>query len=255
MTLRQTLAVVLQVMDHGDADKIVTCYSQELGKLSGIAKGAKRSKKRFVNKLELFSLLDLTYAESRTSSLMRLDQAELIHAFPSLRRDYGRYTAATLLCEQMLQWTREHDADPALFTLLRWGLTALEQGQPPFATVILFEIRMLDLLGYRPNLAGCLRCGNLTPTRRPYHFSTSNSGLICNPCNRETDHGQVPVSLETAKLLHAAQHMEGSKLDRLHFSPDAIRESLTLLRYYDRHLLQREVTSWPHFLASLPITD
>lgn len=251
MTIRQTLAVVLQVMDHGDADKIVTCYSQELGKLSGIAKGAKRSKKRFVNKLEPFSLLDLSYAESRTSSLMRLDQAELIQPFPSLRSDYGRYTAATLLCEQMLQWTKEHDADASLFALLRWALTGLEQGQPPFATVILFEIRMLDLLGYKPNLTSCLQCGNLTPTRRPYHFSTSRSGLICKTCNRETDHGQVPVSLETVRLLHAAQHMEGSKLDRLHFSPDAVRESITLLRRYDRHLLQREINSWPHFIATL----
>ncbi|HSR35751.1 MAG TPA: DNA repair protein RecO, partial [Desulfurivibrionaceae bacterium] len=245
MGVRQTLAVVLQVMDHGDADKIVTCYSQEIGKLAAIAKGAKRSKKRFVNKLEPFSLLDLAYEESRTSSLMRLDQAELVNAFPTLRRDYNRYTAATLLCEQILQWTREHDADPDLFTLLRWALSGLEQGQPAFATVILFEIRMLDLLGYKPNLAGCLRCGTLTPARRPYHFSTSRSGLICKTCNRETEHGQVPVSLETAKLLHAAQHMAGSKLDRLHFSADATRESLALLRRYDHHLLQREVNSWP----------
>lgn len=252
MSLRQTLAVVLQVMDHGDADKIVTCYSEQLGRLSGIAKGAKRSKKRFVNKLEPFTLLDLSYAESRTSSLMRIDQAELIHPFPSLRSDYGRYTAATLLCEQMLQWTREHDADSDLFALLRWALASLEQGQPPFATVILFEIRMLDLLGYRPNLAGCLQCGALTPARRPYHFSTSKSGLVCRQCNRETDHGQVPVSLETARLLHAAQHMAGSKLDRLHFSAEAVREAITLLRRYDRQLLQREINSWPHFLATLP---
>ena len=252
MSLCQTLAVVLQVTDHGDADKIVTCYSASLGKLSGIAKGAKRSKKRLVNKLELFSLLDLSYAESRTSSLMRIDQAELLHSFPTLRNDYGRYTAATLLCEQMLQWTREHDADPGLFALIRWALTSLEQGQPPFATVILFEIRMLDLLGYRPNLAGCLQCGTLTPARRPYHFSTSRSGLVCKTCNREAEHGQVPVSLETARLLHAAQHMAGHKLDRLHFSPEAVRESITLLRRYNHHLLQRESNSWPHFLATLP---
>ena len=253
MSLQQTLAVVLQVTDHGDADKIVTCYSENLGKLSGIAKGAKRSKKRFVNKLEPFSLLDLSYEESRTSSLMRIDQAELVSAYPTLRNHYNRYTAATLLCEQMLQWTREHDADPDLFSLLRWALTSLEQGQPAFATVILFEIRMLDLLGYKPNLSGCLRCGHLTPARRPYFFSTSRSGLICKACNRETEHGQVPVSLETARLLHAAQHMAGNKLDRLHFSPDAIRESLTLLRRYDHHLLQREINSWPHFLATLPM--
>lgn len=251
MSLQQTLAVVLQVMDHGDADKIVTCYSENLGKLSGIAKGAKRSKKRFVNKLELFSLLDLSYSESRTSSLMRIDQADLVSAYPTLRSDYNRYTAAALICEQMLQWTREHDADPGLFTLLCWALTNLEQGQPAFATVILFEIRMLDLLGYKPDLSGCLRCGHLTPARRPYFFSTSRSGLICKACNRETEHGQVPVSLETARLLHAAQHMAGNKLDRLHFSPDAIRESLTLLRRYDHHLLQREIHSWPHFLATM----
>ena len=251
MSWRQTLAVVLQVTDHGDSDKIITLYTEAQGKISGIAKGAKRSKKRFVNKLEPFSLLDLAYAEGRTSTLVRIDQAELLNGFPTLRQDYPRYTAATLICEQLLQWTRENDADPALFALGRWALTSLEQGVPPLATVILFEVRMLDLLGYRPDLSGCLVCGALTPCKRPYHFSTGKSGLVCAACNREADHSQVPVSLETVKLLGKAQELEHHKLDRLQFSPAASREAVTLLHRYDRHLLQRQINSWPLFLASL----
>ena len=251
MSLRQTLALVLQVMDHGDSDKIVTFYTVAQGKISGIAKGAKRSKKRFVNKLEPFSLLDLSYSESRISSLVRLDQAELLNSFPSLRQLYPRYTAAALLCELLLQWTRENDADPALFTLSLWALTSLEQGQSPFATIILFEIKMLDLLGYKPDLSGCLSCGALTPRNRPYHFSTSRSGLICTACNRETEHGQVPVSLETVKLLLKAQELDHRKLDRLQFSPAAIKEAVTMLHRYDRHLLQREIHSWTQFITTM----
>lgn len=252
MAIGQTLAVVLTVMDHGDSDKIITFYSRELGKICGIAKGAKRSKKRFVNKLEPFSLLDISYAESRDSSLMRIDQAELVNAFPSLRQHYDRYTAASLLCEQLLHWSRENDTDRPLFLLLQWALTCIDQGQSPSATVILFGIKMLDLLGYKPHLNGCLQCGMLTPARTPYHFSTSRSGILCTSCNREAEHGQVPLSLQTVKLLATAQQMTNQKLDRLQFSPRALHESLTLLRRYDRHLLQRETHSWKFLVNELP---
>src|SRR3989338_948726 len=125
MSLQQGLAIVLQVKDHGDSDKIITGYTLEHGKIVLIAKGAKRSKKRFVNKLELFSLLAIHFAPSRHSSLMRLDQADLLNPFPRLRENYELYIAASLLCELVLHWTREQDSDEELFGLLVWALEGL----------------------------------------------------------------------------------------------------------------------------------
>lgn len=244
MAVLQTRAVVLQIRDHGDSDKIVTLYTRDKGKLSGIAKGAKRSKKRFVNKLEIFSLLELCYAEARSSSLVRIDEAELVMAFPSLRHDVRRYGAASLACELMLHWTREDDPDEKLFQLFSWALEKIDQGNPIPRTLIFFQIKMLGLLGFRPQLVNCCVCGVPAQGTLPFCFNPLLNGLLCKKCAPGHDTLLVPLSMETIKLLLKAQDMEQDKLERLHFSPAATQEALTLLRYYDNHLLQRDIQSW-----------
>jgi DNA repair protein RecO (recombination protein O) len=243
MDFLQSQAIVLQVRDHGDSDKIVTLFTETCGKLTGIAKGAKRSQKRFVNKLELFSLLDLHYVESRSSTLVRLDQAELITPFPSLRAVVTRYTAASLVCELLLSSTRENDPDKALFHLLSWTLNRIDQGHPISPTLILFQIKMLGLLGFSPQFGACGVCGRQVQTPFTYRFSAVLGGLVCRECIMENE-PLLPLSMETIKLLTRAQEMEHDKLDRLRFSPAAIHEALRLLRHYDNYLLQREIQSW-----------
>lgn len=248
MILKQTIAVVLEVRSHGEADKIVTFYGRDTGKLSGIAKGANRSRIRFVNKLELFSLLEISYEEGRSSSLVRIDQAELLKPFGAIRREYPRYAAACLAGELVSQWTREADADQRIFALLLWALAgiAAEPASPaPLLPPILifFETKLLDLLGYRPDLNGCRLCGTLAATARPYHFSLGQGGLICNSCNRDGEHGLIPLSLATARLLAKAMELDTAKLTRLQLPAANHREAQHFLKHYGRHLLQREIQS------------
>ena len=102
MTLQSTCAIVLKVAEHGEADKLVTCYSRELGRITGLAKGAKRSARRFVNKLEEFSLLQLFYRPPRSpSGLTFIGEAELLRAHLSLRTVYPRYVVAAYLGEEI----------------------------------------------------------------------------------------------------------------------------------------------------------
>ncbi|MGV1099284.1 DNA repair protein RecO [Thiovibrio sp. JS02] len=244
MPQQRNLAVVLQVKDHGDSDKIVILYTREQGKIAAIAKGAKRSKKRFVNKLEPFSLLATHLAPSRTSSLMRLDEADLLAPYPILRESYPQYIAASLLCELVLHWTREHDSDEELFDLLTWALEGLAAGGDGPRTVIFFHIRMLDILGYRPFLSGCLDCGSLAAGNGPYRFSPLRNGLVCSRCEPPFSASSLPISIQTVQLLRRAQDLTQGKLERLRFSQGALTEALALLKRYDSHLLQRELQSW-----------
>lgn len=251
MELLRSPAVVLQVREHGDADTIVTLFTLEQGKIAAIAKGAKRSKKRFVNKLEPFTLLDVHCTPGRTTTLLRLDQADLLAPFPLLREKYEPFLAASLLCELTLHWTRDHDSDQALFRLLVWALTALAQDKPAGWTVICFHLRLLHILGYRPDLSGCLECGQLTATHGPYRFSLQRGGLVCSRCGGDASGQAAPLSLQTTQLLRRVQELEPHKLERLHFPATAIAEALELLQRYDSHLLQRELHSW-RFLRALP---
>lgn len=249
MSLQQSLAIVIQVKDYGDSDKIVTLYTLEHGKIVLIAKGAKRSKKRFVNKLELFSLLLVHFSPSRHSSLARLDQADLMDSFPKLRENYALYIAASLLCELVLHWTREHDSDEELFRLLVWALGGLSSpGMAVNRTIIFFHVKMLDIIGYRPDLTGCLDCRVLGATGVLYRFSPLRNGLLCSRCEQQASGNSPQLSIQTIQLLRRVQDMELKKLERLHFSLASTREAIALLRQYDSHLLQREVQSW-HFLS------
>jgi DNA repair protein RecO (recombination protein O) len=250
----RTPAVVIEVRDYGEADKIVTFYSLARGRMCGIAKGAKRSLKRFVNKLELFTFLEIHFTDSRTSSLVRLDQAELLEHFPALRGNYARYTAGILLCELLLHWTKENDPDTKLFELLHWGLGNLQAGdRPPLWGAILFELKLLTLLGYQPDLSGCSRCGRLAAGLAPYRFRPAAPGLICKECARQQGQREgmgagLLLSLSTVSLLRKAQELEPAKLGRLRFSPQEANEAAALLRSHGNQILQREILAWEQLL-------
>lgn len=252
MTPKQTSAVVINVIDYGESDKIITCYCPERGKLSGIAKGAKRSKKRFVNKLELFSLLNMQYTETRNHSLVRIDNAELITSFTSLRQHYNKYTAAVLLCELITHWTHENDGDKKLFNLLIDALHNLNNDKPIAGTLILFQIKLLNLAGFRPDLAGCLNCGSLDAAHSPYRFNSHKSGLVCDKCNKNnrSTARDDSISINTAKLLLKAQDMDHRKMSRLRFSHPSSKEALSMLNAYGNHLLQREIQSFKYLVLN-----
>ncbi|ADH86008.1 DNA repair protein RecO [Desulfurivibrio alkaliphilus] len=254
MTLQHTRAVILAVRSHGEADKIVTFCGRETGKRNGIAKGAQRSRIRFVNKLELFSLLELSYEEGRSSGLVRIDQAELLEPFAAIRGDYLKYAAASLVGELLQAWLEEADPDPQLFSLLLWVLQtiagdATKDRNPSrniMAAVVFFELKLLDLLGYRPGLEACRQChGTALPAGESYHFSLAGGGLICPACNRQraSRHNLLPLSLATAKILAKAQELANEKLSRLRLPPTSGREAMNFLHHYSRHLLQRDIHS------------
>jgi DNA repair protein RecO (recombination protein O) len=245
----RTPTVVIEVRTYGESDKIVTFYSKTEGRMSGIAKGAQRSLKRFVNKLELFTHLEILYTVSRGSSLVRIDQAELRNHFPRLRSNYDRFTAAALIAELILQWTRENDPDEQIFTLLVWALASLEDLKRPATwVVILFNMKLLTLLGYKPRLDGCSECGTLGPQDGPYRFNPAGNGLICHRCGKSLrEQGCQPgqsFSLSTARFLQKAQEMPLDKVNRLHFTPAVVNEALVMLKNYSGNILQRDISSW-----------
>lgn len=237
-------AIVLRVSDLGESDKIVTFYGKETGKIAGIAKGAKRSKKRFCNKLEAFSLLDVLYVEGR-SSLVRISEAELLASFISLRQDYDRYVSAALACELVYHWSRDYDADRNVFALLLWALERIDKGLPTLLVQVFFQVKLYTLLGYRVHLGGCSRCATDGPPGIPYAFHPGRQGLLCCKCSPALlTREMIPLSLSTIKLLWAAQDLPMEKLNRLRFSDTSIHEALRLFKEYGHYLLQREIAAW-----------
>ncbi len=240
---RETEAIVLDCFEHGESDVILTLLSRDAGRLSVIAKGAKRSKKRFVNKLELFSFLHITYQISPNRNLSFLSEAELHTSFLNIRQNFCLYTTASILREFLLITIREGEADEQLFRLSLWALHNIDRHLQPLAILALFLINFYGIIGYRPDFTGCNMCNKQTTVNRRYSFDTTTGGLICPDCSRQ---GQrlVRLSHGTIKMLQSAQIQPLERLHRLKISGNLLQESLSLLHDYGRQLFQREIISW-----------
>ena len=246
-------AVVLRVNDHGESDKIVTFYTREAGKIAGIAKGAKKSKKRFSNKLELFSLLEVFYDDRNRTGLVRISEAELITPFLSLRENYDRYVGAILACELIYFWSRDSDADRNIFNLLIWTLQSIDNGLSSQLVHIFFQIKLYTLLGYKLHLGSCIKCKASDPKEAPYAFHPGRHGLLCRQCCPDSmSRDMVPLAMSTIKLLQHAQELPMEKLERLRFSNASILEALQLFKVYGQYLLQREIAAWNFLLKEEP---
>jgi DNA repair protein RecO (recombination protein O) len=238
-----TRAVVLREMDHGDSDKIITFYGLNSGRLTCIAKGAKRSKKRFVNKLELFTALDLTYV-SKGQSLSRLEHAETVALYPQLRSDSRRYLAACLIAELLLYWVKENDPDPKSFALVVTTFSRLARSSDLELPLILFFSHFLSNQGYRPVLDVCANCGKALSPKLRYTFQPARFGVTCEICAPMPPGSDKALSLASIKLLQHLQSLPDDRIERFHFNRQTRQQVFGVFRAYFVYLLQREIHSW-----------
>ena len=241
MPIQQTSAIVIHVADQGESDKLVTFYSPLAGNFKAIAKGAKRSIKRFVNKLELFSFLSISYHDQYSIPL--LSDADLINSHLTLRYNYTSYIQAILICELVRNWTHENDGDEILFRYIIWIFSQLNSNRNSNNHLLLFLVKFYTQLGYQPNISTCSSCGQLNPQISPFSFRPSIGGILCKKCSSEPN-PIIPLTISTLKLLQKAFVMPTNKLNRLHFTSKSKAEALHFFKRYDRFLLDRELHSW-----------
>ena len=239
---RETEAIVLDCTELGESDVIVTLFCQDVGRLSAIAKGAKRSKKRFVNKLEFFSFLHITYQQKANRSLAFLVEADLHTSFLHIRQNFELYSIASVIREFLLIGVRENEPDLPIFRLSLWALHNIDQKLPPLAILSLFLIRFYDYLGYRPDLQNCVHCGTPVTIRNRYSFDAGTGRIVCSICNPHLR--GLPLSHGTIKMLKSAQDLPIERLQRLKISGTLLNETIALLQSYGNQLFQRDIISW-----------
>ena len=245
MTPRAIRGIVLRVAAHNESDKLVYLYSRERGRVTGLAKGALNSSRRFVNKLEEFSLLQMGYRPPRGGSgLLLLTDADLLRSHLTLRQHYHRYVTAMYLCELVLRSTREEDPDPGLFGLLRWALGSLDEGAGALRTAALFHLLLLTHSGYRPSFSHCVLCQTMIHPARTFALLPGSGGLLCSVCQPPSRSNHNRLSIQTLKILNSAQTGGPEWLSRLRFPEHAAAEALDALSQYSLHLLQQDVHSW-----------
>jgi DNA repair protein RecO (recombination protein O) len=243
MQLRKTDAVVLHRADFGESDLLVTLYTSDLGKVKGIAKGAKRSKRRFVNNLQPFSYIRILFAEGR-GGLIRVDEADMIQPFFRIGEDISRILYGSYFLEMVREMTGEKEANPPLFALVVTFLTLLNDAFPREEYPRVFELRLLDLLGYRLRVAECSICNQQLPSAEGEGawFSFRHGGAVCRGCSGNAQ-GAVAISGETLQAMEQAITMDLAEIEGIRFSPQVLAEGRDILPRFVQHQLGKGLKS------------
>jgi DNA repair protein RecO (recombination protein O) len=209
--------MVLGTMDYRETDRLVTLFTMEHGKVRGIAKGAKKSVRRFGGALELFARLSIGI--TLRDGLSIINHADIVNIFPGVRSDLARIGTASYACELADAMLPDGMPSPRLFRLVTAYLEYLDTSPATASDRRFFEINFLNVLGYCPSLAYCASCGAELDGAAWIHHTRAEEGILCLLCGK----GGRQVSGETVALLRNA--LKTGRFGAVVFSPAALEEA------------------------------
>lgn len=220
METTRTEAIVLAAMDYRESDRIVTLFTLEHGKVRGVAKGAKRSARRFGPALEPFARIGVELVLREGLSSVR--SADIVTLYPGVRGDLGSIGRAGYAVELVDRYLPDGAPSPRLFRLLTAYLERLDGGGSVPSDRRFFEANFLNILGYRISLDRCSSCGVDLPPGAERRVGAAGT-VLCTGCGR---YG-TPIGPDAAALL--ARCLATGRFGAIAFSPAALREAGVLL--------------------------
>lgn len=235
----RTEAIILKRWDFFEADRLLTLYTPKLGKIRAIAKGVRKPTSRKSGHVELFTHSQLLIAKGRNLDIVT--QAETVHAFRPVREDLVRTTYAFYVAELLDLFVEEAIENRPLFDLLLATLGWLGDASDLDLTTRFFELRLLSLLGYRPELFQCVDCRQqIEPVAN--FFSAGDGGILCPNCG-EGHRGAKEITLNALKVLRFLQTRDYDTCCRLRLSRPLHREIETIMYDYITYTLERSLKS------------
>lgn len=256
MPLCKTDAVILGGRRFGDTSKIISVYTSEFGKVHLLAKGALAPKSKFLSALETFSESELVFYHKTTTELHLLSQATLLKSHLRLADRAEIFPFAAAACEVTEEWIKGEEKNPAYFHLLTAFLNRLESAAPQQNVIPspvsrdeesgrqsgrglslfsqasflfwLFVYYGASILGFRPNLEACFRCGK-KEEKKSYLFHPEKGGLVCAEDARESER-YLKVSADLKNLAATLAHSDFESASHLEISPKLVKELSEFLK-------------------------
>lgn len=241
MGLRSTDAIVIGGHNLGEADRIVVFYTRRYGKVRAVAKGARRIRSRFGGSLEPFTYGRLVYFEKPRTDLHSISEFGILEPFRSLRDSLEVLTAASVVAELAGAAGVEGEGSEELFRLLLTALQALNRAEEPTPLLRAFEIRLLKVLGYLPELYRCVRCQGELPSDGAQSFSLADGGLLCLSCRQQAIE-TLPLPPLALGFLRGVLQGRGD-FSRLGLEPESAEALRTLLQTFLEMKLGRRIRS------------
>ncbi len=218
----QEAALVLKKWDLGESDQLVSFLSSDRGKLKGIAKGAKRSKKRFGGLLSPFLLVHLEYFENPNRDLVRIEGCALIHYYALIYGDLEKLLIGCCALEFLERVLPERGLQEDWFQLLRSCLERLNRKEETGPLLWVFFAKALYLLGLQPQFGKCIHCRRPLGPSGVFGFSVPHGGAVCGACIRK------------GTATHRAASDTLTLLD--HWAKSPLEEGISTAGAMDRHV-------------------
>ena len=209
MSVEKSLAIVLRVVDFSETSYIVRLYTREFGKISALAKGAKRPKNSFDAGLDLLSICRIVFLHKSSDSLDLLTEAKQERRFRSANLDLSRLYSGYYVTELVSDFTDEGESQPAIFDLIRDTIVAIDEGCELRSILLRFEMSLLRLIGHIPSLTQCVGCGQPIESKRRILFALSAGGVICSRCRS----GQQNIASVSLPVIDTLRNFEKHATD------------------------------------------
>jgi len=221
-------AFVLRIRDFAESDLIVTLFTEEWGKRTAIAKGARGGKSRLGGVFDLLNHVEVVFYAKAQLDLV--SQGALISGYPRLKASLNTVLTALAVSKLLDRLLPLHQREPAAYTILVRMLTLLESGTPcGEQTTIAAMLKLFAVLGHRPQLTACTRCGG---TRGPFRFVPAMGGIVCAKCGD----GGIDINRGLALSLNALIDSPLSRAGIVRLEKDDFSHAHKLVDSYLREL-------------------
>lgn len=238
MSLITSEALLLDVLDLHDRDRIVTFLTREHGKKKGVAKGARTRHSRFAGELQPLTKVQITWFEKEGRDLVRISSVDMIRSAHRLQEDLEGILLGSYMADHLLELAQENESSDLFFRLLDSTLEALLAGVDRDLAARYFEVWVLRLAGVFPPPHECPVCG------RPLDWAVLPSNgetLVCLDCGGQAG---LIVRPETLELLRWMGRLSLPKLAETPPAPAALRQLEEVSARIRRHFLQHELRSY-----------
>ena len=188
MESEKTPAIILKVVDFSETSCVVTLFTRSHGKITALAKGARRPKGPFESAIDVLAICDVVFLHKRSQAMDLLTEAKLQRRFRSSSRDLQRLYCGYYVAELLRLLTDEADPHPEVFDLALSTVKAVDGEAQVSEAVFGFECGVLELLGHSPMLTRCAVCGKNKTAIDRVHFGLIDGGLMCPECCRGRSH-------------------------------------------------------------------
>ena len=239
MALKESEAIVLRTYPLRESDLLVTLFTRLEGKVKGVARAAKKSKRRFGGALEPMTYVRAFYDDRERQELARLDSCEVIESPMSGEVTYARATALAHVAELLDQLMPDREASDAVFRLSLAVLAEL-RGSALWMPITYFELWMTRLMGFLPEFGECAVCGRALDGTRAYWHALAD-GLVCGDDKRMASSEMSPESRKIAAQMLRSRASEFAGIEW----PKVLCADLRkfLIQILERHIEKKLVTA------------